>query len=160
MYSLITSMNKKRTIALLTLLLLIVVACTLARTTYLETTPLTPEVVSPAPSPVVVDKNPEPIDVTIEEPEIPEAPIVVTPKPPVVIAPKPNTPNNCFVGGCSGQICSDQPDMISTCEWRESYACFQTAACERQQTGECGWSETPTLRACLIQSESSSTGVY
>jgi len=55
----------------------------------------------------------------------------------------------CYVGGCSSQICSDQPDMASTCEYRESYACYQNATCERQQSGECGWTQTPALSACL-----------
>lgn len=55
----------------------------------------------------------------------------------------------CFVGGCSGQICSDQEGVISTCEFRPEYACYQTATCERQPGGECGWTETPELDACL-----------
>ena len=55
----------------------------------------------------------------------------------------------CFVGGCSGQICSDQEDVFSTCEFRPEYACYQQATCERQAGGECGWTETPELEACL-----------
>lgn len=55
----------------------------------------------------------------------------------------------CFVGGCSGQICSDDEGVISTCEWREEYACYQTATCERQVDGACGWTATPELEACL-----------
>lgn len=56
---------------------------------------------------------------------------------------------DCFVGGCSGQLCTDQPGAISTCEWREEYACYQTATCERQPDGQCGWTETPELTTCL-----------
>lgn len=55
----------------------------------------------------------------------------------------------CFVGGCSGQICSDQEGAISTCEFRPEYACYQTATCEAQGDGECGWTETAELSACL-----------
>lgn len=55
----------------------------------------------------------------------------------------------CFVGGCSGQICSEQEGVISTCEFRPEYACYATATCERQAGGECGWTETPELDACL-----------
>lgn len=55
----------------------------------------------------------------------------------------------CFAGGCSGQICSDDPGVISTCEWRAEYACYQTATCERQAGGECGWTQTSELQACL-----------
>ncbi len=55
----------------------------------------------------------------------------------------------CHPGGCSGQICTDQPDIVTTCEWREEYACYQSATCERQPSGECGWTETDELRQCL-----------
>jgi hypothetical protein len=58
----------------------------------------------------------------------------------------------CFVGGCSGQICSDQEGVISTCEFRPEYACYADATCERQVDGECGWTPTPELEACLGQS--------
>lgn len=55
----------------------------------------------------------------------------------------------CFVGGCSGQVCSDQAGVVTTCEWRDEYACYQTATCERQADGQCGWTPTPELAACL-----------
>jgi len=56
---------------------------------------------------------------------------------------------DCFVGGCSSQLCTDQPDAASTCEWREEYACYQKASCERQSDGQCGWTKTAELEACL-----------
>jgi hypothetical protein len=55
----------------------------------------------------------------------------------------------CFVGGCSSQICSDQEGVISTCEFRPEYACYQQASCERQSDGACGWTQTAALDACL-----------
>jgi|SRR3989338_5811295 len=55
----------------------------------------------------------------------------------------------CYVGGCSSQICSDEPGAVSSCEYREEYACYQGATCERQADGECGWTETPELNICL-----------
>lgn len=55
----------------------------------------------------------------------------------------------CYVGGCGGQTCSDQPGLVSTCQWRPEYACYQTAVCEEQVEGECGWTETEALAACL-----------
>ena len=54
----------------------------------------------------------------------------------------------CVVSGCSGQICGEE-SMMSTCEFKESYACYKTARCERQTTGTCGWTETEELRSCL-----------
>jgi hypothetical protein len=55
----------------------------------------------------------------------------------------------CFVGGCSSQVCSEQEGIITTCEFRPEYACYQQATCERQADGGCGWTETPALEACL-----------
>ena len=54
----------------------------------------------------------------------------------------------CIRTGCSGQICSDK-NVISTCEWTEKYACYQTATCERQSNGSCGWTQTSALQNCL-----------
>lgn len=55
----------------------------------------------------------------------------------------------CFVGGCSGEICSDRQDVVSTCIWREEFACYKNARCERQPSGSCGWTETAELASCL-----------
>ena len=55
----------------------------------------------------------------------------------------------CYVGGCSSQLCTDQPGAISTCEWREEYACYRDATCEVQADGNCGWTPTAELQACL-----------
>jgi len=55
----------------------------------------------------------------------------------------------CFVGGCSAQLCTDNPDAVSTCEYRAEYACYKTATCERQDNGQCGWTEDSELRSCL-----------
>jgi len=54
----------------------------------------------------------------------------------------------CKVTGCSGQLCSDK-EIFSTCEYKESYTCYKSAICERQQNGECGWTLTPKLAQCL-----------
>lgn len=71
----------------------------------------------------------------------------VTKTAPVSIAGK------CYVGGCSAQLCTDHPDTISTCEYTNSYACYKTATCERQSTGQCGWTQTSELQACLVNAQ-------
>ena len=60
---------------------------------------------------------------------------------------------NCYVGGCSGQICSDEEGIVSTCEFRQEYACYQNAKCERQSSGQCGWTVTPELSMCLNEAQ-------
>jgi hypothetical protein len=64
-----------------------------------------------------------------------------------------NKPGNasmkpCIKTGCSNQICSDQT-VISTCEYRPEYACYQKATCERQSDGNCGFTKTRELTECL-----------
>jgi heat shock protein HslJ len=63
----------------------------------------------------------------------------------------PQASKQCVVGGCSGQVCSDTHDIATTCEWREEYACYQKAVCERQASGQCAWTETEALNACLSE---------
>ncbi len=72
----------------------------------------------------------------------------VPPTPPVTTA-------KCYVGGCSKEICSSDPNVISTCIYQESYACYKTSTCELQANGQCGWTQTPALKMCLAQSASS-----
>jgi thioredoxin 1 len=56
----------------------------------------------------------------------------------------------CITGGCSGQLCIEEgDDGVSTCEWREEYTCYKTATCERQDDGQCGWTQTEELTSCL-----------
>ncbi len=54
----------------------------------------------------------------------------------------------CIKTGCSSQVCADQ-NVISTCEFRPEYACYQKASCERQSDGNCGFTKTPELTECL-----------
>ncbi|OHA80319.1 MAG: hypothetical protein A2675_00695 [Candidatus Yonathbacteria bacterium RIFCSPHIGHO2_01_FULL_51_10] len=69
-----------------------------------------------------------------------DTPGVATGTPPVA--------NPCVVGGCSNEICSDE-SVIGICIYREEFACYRTAKCERQENGSCGWTETLELRMCL-----------
>lgn len=57
----------------------------------------------------------------------------------------------CVRGGCSGEICqqADTPPAISICIYQTEFACYPTARCEAQGNGQCGWTQTPQLTACL-----------
>jgi Kazal-type serine protease inhibitor domain len=55
----------------------------------------------------------------------------------------------CFVGGCSGEVCSDREGVITTCQARPQDVCFARANCGRQANGSCGWEQTAELKACL-----------
>jgi len=75
------------------------------------------------------------LTVTVAEPQLPPA----------------QGTGDCRPTGCSGQICASE-DMVSDCMYRPEYACYDGATCERQPGGECGWTQTETLTACLQSS--------
>jgi hypothetical protein len=62
----------------------------------------------------------------------------------------PVQPKRCFKTGCSSQVCADR-SVVTTCEFRPEYACYQKAMCERQRNGECGFTQTAELTACLAR---------
>lgn len=76
--------------------------------------------------------------------------------PPKLEDPKPG--DGCYSGGCSGQVCTDDPGSVSTCEYIEEYQCYRTATCERQASGECGWTETPALTQCIMDARAKMMG--
>jgi hypothetical protein len=56
----------------------------------------------------------------------------------------------CYKGGCSGQICSDKQGVISTCEWKSYYLCFQYSSCGSFGAGSaCAWEQTSYYKACM-----------
>lgn len=68
--------------------------------------------------------------------------------------PSPASGPGCSVGGCSQQICGEAgeaEEIVTTCEYREEYSCYVHSRCERQQNGECGWTETSELKQCLAE---------
>jgi hypothetical protein len=76
------------------------------------------------------------------------------PTPPVPTEEPPAPTDECVVGGCSGQLCiAADADGTSTCEWREEYACFAYATCEKQPSGKCGWTQTDELTECLADAQ-------
>jgi len=59
--------------------------------------------------------------------------------------------DKCKIGGCNGEICEDlsSESRMSICLFRDSFACYNTAKCEVQQNGECGWTQSAELLTCL-----------
>ena len=57
--------------------------------------------------------------------------------------------DGCFIGGCGNQLCSDQPGDVSSCVSRDEDICYQTAVCEKQESGQCGWTQSSDIQSCL-----------
>lgn len=56
----------------------------------------------------------------------------------------------CYVGGCSQELCTDQPNAVSACTYSPQASCFkQNSMCTRQSNGQCGWTQTSGLLQCL-----------
>ena len=67
-------------------------------------------------------------------------------------APTPVQPpgGDCVKSGCSSTMCVEAgKEMMTTCEWKAEYACYQQAACTRQPDGQCGWTQSDDLKKCL-----------
>jgi eight-cysteine-cluster-containing protein len=60
---------------------------------------------------------------------------------------------DCFHTGCSGQICASE-DVITTCEFKCEYGCYQQAQCACIGGNRCGFVMTSELQACLHACES------
>ena len=56
--------------------------------------------------------------------------------------------DGCVITGCSAQVCAEE-EVFTTCEFRPEYACYREAVCGRQQSGECGWTQSEILQSCL-----------
>lgn len=74
------------------------------------------------------------------------------------VSPTPST--KCVTGGCSGQLCLKEGNkgMITTCEYRDEYACLKKSVCEVQSDGQCGWTQTTAYKECLAQITNTPTG--
>ncbi len=59
----------------------------------------------------------------------------------------------CVKAGCSSQLCVDSSsaaaNAFTTCEYKSEYACYQSASCEVQADGNCGWTQTESLQTCV-----------
>lgn len=70
---------------------------------------------------------------------------------------EPNTPPEppasgtpCVKAGCSGILCVEEGnEVMSICDFKPEYACYKEARCERQPSGQCGWTETAELQSCI-----------
>ena len=63
--------------------------------------------------------------------------------------------DGCELAGCSQELCVNAGERQATpCIWRPVYACYRQAVCEKQADGNCGWTQTDDLRACVQEKNS------
>ena len=59
----------------------------------------------------------------------------------------------CYIGGCSGEICSDQADIASTCELLPGMECLKKGTSCKPINNECTWVLSQNAAQCFIQVE-------
>jgi len=59
----------------------------------------------------------------------------------------------CYIGGCSGEICSDQTDIASTCEILPGMECLRKGVSCKPINNECTWVLSQNAAQCFIQVE-------
>lgn len=58
--------------------------------------------------------------------------------------------SQCVKSGCSGEVCVEEgDDVTTTCIYLKWYPCLSLTRCERQVSGQCGWTENKTYLNCL-----------
>ena len=60
------------------------------------------------------------------------------------------TSSDCSTSGCSGQICApleESKDIITTCEFKEQYKCFELTSCSCIDN-KCQWEENKGFLDC------------
>lgn len=63
--------------------------------------------------------------------------------------PPPATTPSCIRTGCYDSVCSDTQVLTECGPLISHYLCYDHAVCERQENGECGWTETREYDQCL-----------
>lgn len=61
----------------------------------------------------------------------------------------------CVVSGCNNELCQNvgEEPTNSICLYKPEYVCYQTATCEKQDDGNCGWIETENLTTCFAENQ-------
>lgn len=73
----------------------------------------------------------------------------------------PQPAKKCFVGGCSGQICSERPDVVTTCEWAPAYRCVSLSECGPfGPGGACAWKNSESYTRCVRSANEATVYLY
>jgi eight-cysteine-cluster-containing protein len=72
------------------------------------------------------------------------------PEPPVYIYSECKNDSDCFIGGCSSQICSNKQGIVSTCQYADYYSCYKLTKCGCVQ-GKCQWESNAQFDSCMIE---------
>ncbi len=59
---------------------------------------------------------------------------------------------NCYVGGCGGELCTADPEAISDCEYLLGMECLAEASCQLVE-GECAWVLNLESAECFVNLE-------
>ncbi|MCH7492362.1 hypothetical protein IID19_02080 [Patescibacteria group bacterium] len=63
------------------------------------------------------------------------------------------TDSDCFIGGCSSQLClakATESDLLSICDYRNEYSCYSQDNC-LCKNNKCQWEGTSEFVECVIE---------
>ncbi len=63
---------------------------------------------------------------------------------------KKETAKKCYTGGCSGELCTDDPEVISTCEILPGMECLAEGVNCQLVNGECKWVLSEEAAVCFL----------
>jgi len=63
---------------------------------------------------------------------------------------KEETVKECFIGGCSGELCTDDPEAMSTCEILPGMECLAEEMSCQLMEGECRWVLSEEAAVCFL----------
>ncbi len=58
---------------------------------------------------------------------------------------------DCYVGGCSGELCTVNPEAISTCEWLAGMECIKEGMICQLVSGNCSWMMSEEAASCFLE---------
>lgn len=62
-------------------------------------------------------------------------------------------PERCYVGGCSGELCTNSPDAIGTCEFLPGMKCLSKEMSCELVDGQCSWVLSEDAARCFLAVE-------
>ena len=63
---------------------------------------------------------------------------------------KEETAKECFIGGCSGELCTDDPETMSTCEILPGMECLKEGTSCELVNNECTWILSQSAAECFL----------
>lgn len=97
-----------------------------------------------------VTEPPEAPELETPEVEMLEFEIPETEEEPATDRPEEEPVKECFIAGCSGELCTDDPEAVTTCELLPGMECLAEEMSCQLVEGECSWVLSRKAAECFL----------